>query len=80
MDFTVITDVIGRQCSTQYPTEDIVARCAIMKHFDDEQMRRLNDMWDEVKVSSSGMSMVVPVIIVVLTCLVFAIVAIMKRR
>ena len=79
-DFTVITDVIGRQCSTQYPTEDIVARCAIMKHFDDEQMLRLNNMWDEVKVSSSGMSMVIPVIIVVLTCLVFVIVAIMKRR
>ncbi len=79
-DFTVITDVIGRQCSTQYPTEDIVARCAIMKHFDDEQMRRLNDMWDEVKVSSSGMSMVIPVIIVVLTFLVFIVVAIMKRR
>lgn len=79
-DFTVITDVIGRQCSTQYPTEDIVARCAIMKHFDDEQMLRLNNMWDEVKVSSSGMSMVIPVIIVVLTCLVFAIVAIVKRR
>jgi spermidine/putrescine transport system substrate-binding protein len=79
-DFTVITDVIGRQCSTQYPTEDIVARCAIMKHFDDEQMLRLNNMWDEVKVSSSGMSMVIPVIIVVLTCLVFVVVAIMKRR
>ena len=79
-DFTVITDVIGRQCSTQYPTEDIVARCAIMKHFDDEQMLRLNNMWDEVKVSSSGMSMVIPVIIVVLTLLVFVVVAIMKRR
>ena len=79
-DFTVITDVIGRQCSTQYPTEDIVARCAIMKHFDDDQMLRLNNMWDEVKVSSSGMSMVLPVIIVVLTCLVFVVVAIMKRR
>ena len=79
-DFTVITDVIGRQCSTQYPTEDIVARCAIMKYFDDTEMRRLNDMWDEVKVSSSGMSMVIPVIIVVLTCLVFIVVAIMKRR
>ena len=79
-DFTVITDVIGRQCSAQYPTEDIVSRCAIMKYFDDTEMRRLNDMWDEVKVSSSGMSMVIPVIIVVLTCLVFAIVAIMKRR
>ena len=79
-DFTVITDVIGRQCSTQYPTEDIVARCAIMKHFDDEQMLRLNNMWDEVKVSSSGMSMVIPVIIVVLTCLVFVVIAIVKRR
>ena len=79
-DFTVITDVIGRQCTAQYPTEDIVSRCAIMKYFDDTEMRRLNDMWDEVKVSSSGMSMVVPVIIVVLTCLVFVIVAIMKRR
>ena len=51
-----------------------------MKHFDDEQMLRLNNMWDEVKVSSSGMSMVIPVIIVVLTCLVFVVIAIVKRR
>ena len=46
------TDTLGRQLETQYPTKETVLRCAIMKHFNDEEMGRLNDMWDEVKVSA----------------------------
>lgn len=66
-DYIVITDVIDRQCSTQYPTEEIVNRCAIMKYFNNEEMKRLNDMWDEVKVSKvPSWLMIVIVIILVL--------------
>lgn len=48
----VWTDTLGRQLETQYPTKDTVIRCAIMKSFSDVEMKRLNDMWDEVKVSA----------------------------
>ena len=51
-DMFIWTDTLGRQLETQYPTKDTVMRCAIMKHFNDEEMGRLNDMWDEVKVSA----------------------------
>ncbi|MBR6737372.1 MAG: extracellular solute-binding protein [Clostridia bacterium] len=48
--YSVWTDTLGRQLTTQYPDRETVMRCAIMKHFSDEEMKRLNDMWDEVKV------------------------------
>ncbi len=46
------TDTLGRQLETQYPQKDTVIRCAIMKNFSDSEMKLLNDMWDEVKVSA----------------------------
>ncbi|MBO5713084.1 MAG: extracellular solute-binding protein [Clostridia bacterium] len=42
----------NRQLFTQYPSEDVVNRCAIMRHLSDSDMKMLNDMWDEVKVSA----------------------------
>ena len=42
----------NRQLFTQYPSEDVVNRCAIMKHLSNDNMKMLNDMWDEVKVSA----------------------------
>ena len=52
--YTVWTEAenINRQLFTQYPDEDTVNRCAIMKHLSDSDMKMLNDMWDEVKVSA----------------------------
>ena len=51
-EMRVWTDTLGRQLETQYPTKDTVIRCAIMKSFTDEEMKLLNNMWDEVKVSA----------------------------
>ncbi len=33
----------------QYPTEDIINRCAIMKNFSGEELVRVNDMWKKIK-------------------------------
>ena len=38
-----------RQISAQYPTEQVIARSAIMQHFDDETNAAVNEMWEEVK-------------------------------
>lgn len=51
-DYVVWTSVLGRQLTTQYPDEDTISRCSIMRYFDDTEMKRLNDMWDEVKISA----------------------------
>ena len=54
VEYTVWTEAenINRQLFTQYPDEETVNRCAIMKHLSDSDMKMLNDMWDEVKVSA----------------------------
>lgn len=36
-NYTLVTDSIGRQSSAQYPTEDIVTRCAIMQYFNEDR-------------------------------------------
>ena len=52
--YTVWTEAenINRQLFTQYPDAETINRCAIMKHLSDSDMKKLNDMWDEVKVSA----------------------------
>lgn len=39
----------GRQFTAQYPTEDIVHRCAVMKFFDPQTNAKVNEMWEKVK-------------------------------
>ena len=38
-----------RQICAQYPTEEVIARSAIMQHFDDDTNAAVNEMWEEVK-------------------------------
>lgn len=62
----VKTDTLGRQFSAQYPTIDVVTRCAIMKDFGD-----MNDtvmaMWQEFKTEKVYVFGVVIIAIVVFT-------------
>lgn len=53
-EYTVWTEAYNknRQLFTQYPDSDTIYRCAIMKHLSNDNMKKLNDMWDEVKVSA----------------------------
>lgn len=49
-DYTVKVseEGLGRLIA-QYPTEDIVKRCAIMSNFDSKTLKSINDMWEGVK-------------------------------
>ena len=40
---------IGRQITAQYPTEEVITRCAVMQYFDDETNAAVNEMWEEIK-------------------------------
>ena len=33
----------------QYPTEEVINRCAVMKNFSGEELERVNEMWKKVK-------------------------------
>ena len=49
-DFTVTVSEEGYgRLIAQYPTADIVNRCAVMSYFDSETLMRINDMWEVVK-------------------------------
>ena len=68
----VWTDTLGRQLETQYPQKDTVIRCAIMKNFSDSEMKLLNDMWDEVKVSAIPSWLMWLIVIILIAVIIFA--------
>ncbi|MBQ3235647.1 MAG: extracellular solute-binding protein [Clostridia bacterium] len=71
-DMFIWTDTLGRQLETQYPTRETVMRCAIMKHFNDVEMARLNDMWDEVKVSAIPSWLMIMIVGIILLAIIVA--------
>lgn len=48
-EYVVYTDTLGRQFSTQYPDYETVKRCTVMRHFSDEELVKLNKMWENSK-------------------------------
>lgn len=67
----VYTEEIGRQFSTQFPTEDIISRCVFMHYFDDETNERINLMWENVK----GFALPVWAIILIIAAILLAVAA-----
>ena len=45
----VSEESLDRQVAAQYPSEEVIARSAIMQHFDDATTAAVNEMWEEVK-------------------------------
>ena len=45
----VSQESLDRQIAAQYPSEDVIARSAIMQHFDNNTNAAVNEMWEEVK-------------------------------
>ena len=50
----VPTEERGRQFDAQYPTTDVITRCAIMKDFGEEGNEALYNMWSNFKASFIG--------------------------
>ena len=49
-NYTVMVSEEGMgRLIAQYPTADIVDRCAVMSYFDNDTLMRINDMWESVK-------------------------------
>ena len=46
---SVKAEDLDRQISAQYPTVEVIERCAVMQYFDDETNAAVNEMWEEVK-------------------------------
>ncbi|MBQ3571871.1 MAG: extracellular solute-binding protein [Clostridia bacterium] len=70
--YIAYTDVLGRQFTTQYPDEDTVNRCTVMRNFSDEELKRLNQMWENAKEGNMGTKGLYIAIIITLALLVIA--------
>ena len=42
-------DQLERQLYGQYPTKEVMHRCAVMDYFDDDANERINELWTKVK-------------------------------
>ncbi len=64
-----------RQLMAQYPDEETVARCTVMKCFTDDETRTLNNMWETAKVGNTSDLMLI-ITLVIIALLVAAIVVV----
>ena len=62
----------------QYPTQDIIKRCAVMNYFDNETLTRINDMWAGVKGETFNTSTIIMVLVLVLV--IIAVIVLYRLR
>ena len=65
----IYCDTLDRQFSTQYPDEEVVNRCTIMKHLTNTDLEELNEMWSSVKIGYMP-----PIVMILILLLIIAIV------
>ena len=49
-DGVIYTDSLNRQLVAMYPEESTMNRCVVMEHVETDRLKKLNNMWDSVKV------------------------------
>ena len=69
-----------RQISAQYPTEQVIARSAIMQHFDDDKNAAVNEMWEEVKGLPIPMWAYAVIAVIAAGCVVIALTSVYKGK
>lgn len=50
-DYVVYTrpEQVGRQLYSQYPSQEIISRAAVMRYFDEEETHNINQMWINIR-------------------------------
>ncbi len=67
----VYSSEVGRHFSTQYPTQDVINRCVIMRAFSNDRNEKINQMWENVKGQTfPTWAIALAIVSVVLTALV----------
>lgn len=78
-DYTVTVSEEGYgRLIAQYPTEEIVARCAIMNNFSNEVLMDINDMWESVKGETFPMWLII--LIAVIVVLLMVLIVLLRNR
>ena len=73
---------MGRQLTAQYPTEEVIERCAVMGFFDDEEQARITRMWINVRCFTiwQAMPFLIVVGVIVILLATYLIVRHVKRQ
>ncbi len=72
-DYTInVSDFSKQMFMAQFPTEEIINRCAIMQNFDGDDLERINEMWKKVKLVTLSDTAII-VIVVILGLVVVAV-------
>ncbi len=53
----------------QYPTDDIIARCAVMQNFSGSDLERVNEMWKKVKLITLSDTVILLVCVAIVLCI-----------
>ncbi|MGI6714118.1 MAG: ABC transporter substrate-binding protein [Bacilli bacterium] len=62
----IYSDLVNRQLTAQYPSEEEILRCVIMEHFDNETNNRIVEMWADFKATTIAAWMIVLIVLLVL--------------
>ncbi|MBR3864341.1 MAG: extracellular solute-binding protein [Clostridia bacterium] len=71
-DAIIEVSTLGRQFSTQYPSRDVVDRCAVMKYFSKEDDELINAMWNRVKAGNIKLYVIIIIVSVCTLAILFA--------
>ncbi|MDY6367108.1 MAG: extracellular solute-binding protein [Clostridia bacterium] len=50
--YVIYSEEEGRQLYAQYSDEETINRCVVMQNFDKDTLKKINDMWNDVKLIS----------------------------
>ncbi len=80
-DGIIYTDSLNRQLVAMYPTAETMNRCVVMEHLEPAELKKLNNMWDSVKVGYMKYSTMLMIVIAVVVLLgIFITLYILKKK
>lgn len=79
-DGIIYTDSLNRQLVAMYPTPETINRCVVMEHVETQTLKKLNNMWDSVKVGYMKYSTMLIIIIAAVALIALVIVLILLKK
>lgn len=64
----------------QYPTQDVLSRCAIMKNFSGEELERINEMWKKVKLITFSTGTIIVIVLFIVLAIAAATVYVNREK
>lgn len=64
-DGIIYTDSTEKQLAAMYPDSDTINRCVVMKHLDNDTLKKVNNMWDSVKVGKMSYTLMLVIVLVI---------------